>query len=90
MGMKEWNVYLSGEIHTDWRERIIEGSKEKGLRINFASPVTDHDAFHDDSTGLRGRRRVGGGGSAARQQRGQDGHDEPGAAAHCECLSGVQ
>ena len=37
------NVYLAGEIHTDWRERIIEGSKEKGLDVEFTSPVTDHD-----------------------------------------------
>ncbi|MFP6725626.1 MAG: YtoQ family protein, partial [Alphaproteobacteria bacterium] len=26
MSQKIWNVYLSGEIHTDWRERIIEGA----------------------------------------------------------------
>ena len=37
------NVYLSGEIHTDWRERIIEGCKENGLSISFSSAVTDHD-----------------------------------------------
>ncbi|WP_368344889.1 YtoQ family protein [Pelagovum sp. HNIBRBA483] len=38
-------VYLSGEIHTDWREQIIEGSKE--LDVQFSSPVTDHDASDD-------------------------------------------
>ena len=37
------NVYLAGEIHSDWRERIIKGSKEKGLDVVFTSPVTDHD-----------------------------------------------
>lgn len=37
-------VYLSGEIHTDWREQIINGCKEEGLDIEFYSPVTDHDA----------------------------------------------
>ena len=36
-------VYLSGEIHTDWREQIIEGCKQQGLDINFTSAVTDHD-----------------------------------------------
>lgn len=36
------NVYLSGEIHSDWRERIIEGAKD--LPIEFTSPVTDHAA----------------------------------------------
>jgi len=37
-------VYLSGEIHTDWRERIIGGVKNAGLNIEFTSAVTDHDA----------------------------------------------
>lgn len=39
-----FNVYLSGEIHTDWREQIKRGAKEAGLDITFTSPVTDHDA----------------------------------------------
>ena len=39
------NVYLSGEIHTDWRERIIEGAK--GLDVTFNSPVKDHAASDD-------------------------------------------
>ncbi len=38
------SVYLSGEIHTDWREQIINGCKEHGLDIEFTSAVTDHDA----------------------------------------------
>lgn len=44
MTQKTWNVYLSGEIHSDWRERIIEGTKAKGLTVNFTSAITDHDA----------------------------------------------
>ena len=40
----EWNVYLSGEIHTDWREQIIAGCVEKGLPVEFSSAVTDHAA----------------------------------------------
>lgn len=40
----QWNVYLSGEIHTDWRERIIKGCKNHDLNIAFYSAVTDHDA----------------------------------------------
>ncbi len=35
-------VYLSGEIHSDWRERITSGAA--GLDVVFTSPVTDHDA----------------------------------------------
>jgi YtoQ family protein len=44
-------VYLSGEIHTDWRSEIIEGTTSKGLDIEFTSAVTDHDA--SDAAGDR-------------------------------------
>jgi YtoQ family protein len=40
----EWNVYLSGEIHTDWREQIKQKSHALGLPIIFTSAVTDHAA----------------------------------------------
>ena len=39
-----WNVYLSGEIHTDWRDQIIEGARKLDLPIEFTSAVTDHEA----------------------------------------------
>lgn len=39
-----WTVYLSGEIHTDWREQIMQGAKNYGLNIKFTSAVTDHNA----------------------------------------------
>ncbi|BCL73560.1 hypothetical protein TUMSATVNIG1_55370 [Vibrio nigripulchritudo] len=39
-----FNVYLSGEIHTDWRDQIIEQSKAAGLNITFTSAVTNHEA----------------------------------------------
>jgi len=39
-----WTVYLSGEIHTDWRERIEQGAKNLNLDVNFVSPVTNHEA----------------------------------------------
>ncbi len=39
-----WNIYLSGEIHTDWREQIIEGCKELNLPVSFTSANTDHDS----------------------------------------------
>lgn len=42
--MKEWQVYLSGEIHTDWREQIIQGARAANLPVIFTSAVTDHDA----------------------------------------------
>ncbi|MGB0845936.1 MAG: YtoQ family protein [Thiolinea sp.] len=39
-----WTVYLSGEIHTDWRDQIMQGATELGLPITFTSAVTDHEA----------------------------------------------
>lgn len=45
-------VYLSGEIHTDWRERIVEGAK--GLDVAFDSPVTDHAASDDCGVAILG------------------------------------
>lgn len=46
------NVYLSGEIHTDWREEIKAGAK--GLNINFSAPVTDHGASDDCGVAILG------------------------------------
>jgi len=39
-----WTVYLSGEIHTDWRQQIIAGAERENLPVAFTSAVTDHDA----------------------------------------------
>ena len=41
------NIYLSGEIHTDWRKIIQEGAKKENLDLKFSSPVTDHQASDD-------------------------------------------
>ena len=46
------NVYLSGEIHTDWREQIIDGAQ--GLEVSFNAPVTDHDASDDCGVAILG------------------------------------
>ena len=40
----EWNVYLSGEIHTDWRQQLIDGAKALDLPVVFTSAVTNHEA----------------------------------------------
>ena len=45
-------VYLSGEIHTDWREQIIAGAA--GLDVTFSSPVTDHAASDDCGVAILG------------------------------------
>ncbi len=41
------HVYLSGEIHTDWREEIINACDAAGLDVTFSAPVTDHGASDD-------------------------------------------
>jgi YtoQ family protein len=46
-----WQVYLSGEIHTDWRETIRQQAAAAGLPVVFASPVMDHEA--SDMCGAR-------------------------------------
>ena len=38
------NVYLSGEIHTDWREEIIQLCDKEDLSINFSAPITNHES----------------------------------------------
>ncbi|MCR9088703.1 MAG: YtoQ family protein [Rhodobacteraceae bacterium] len=45
-------VYLSGEIHTDWREQITTGAAE--LDVAFDSPVTDHAASDDCGVAILG------------------------------------
>jgi YtoQ family protein len=44
-----WTIYLSGEIHSDWRQQIIDGCRANDLPVVFTSAVTDHDA--SDSAG---------------------------------------
>ena len=49
-------VYLSGEIHTDWRERIVNGVAALGsdLNVRFDAPVTDHAASDDCGVAILG------------------------------------
>ena len=51
---KQWVVYLSGEIHSDWRTRIEDGAKAAELNIGFASPVTDHAKSDDCGVAILG------------------------------------
>ena len=46
-GGKIWQVYLSGEIHSDWREVIAEGVAKKGLPVQLSSPNTSHEDSDD-------------------------------------------
>jgi YtoQ family protein len=49
-----WSVYLSGEIHSDWREQIAAGIETAGLPVTLSAPVTDHAASDDAGTGTLG------------------------------------
>jgi YtoQ family protein len=51
---RSWRVYLSGEIHSDWRERIESGVHEAGLPVELSAPVTDHAASDDAGVGTLG------------------------------------
>ena len=42
-----WTVYLSGEIHTDWRDIIETQAAAAELPVTFTSPVTNHGASDD-------------------------------------------
>jgi len=51
---KQWVVYLSGEIHSDWRERIKNGTEKENLNILFVNPVTDHAKSDDCGVSILG------------------------------------
>tara|TARA_B100000575_G_scaffold202477_1_gene164118 strand:- start:136 stop:582 length:447 start_codon:yes stop_codon:yes gene_type:complete len=40
-------VYLSGEIHTNWRDEIINKCNEENLEIEFSNPITNHELSDD-------------------------------------------
>ena len=48
---KTWTVYLSGEIHSDWRDRIASAVRNADLPVELTAPVTDHAS--SDDTGVR-------------------------------------
>lgn len=49
-----WKIYLSGEIHTDWREQIETGAKALDLPVSFYAPVTDHESSDDCGVAILG------------------------------------
>ncbi len=46
------SIYLSGEIHTDWRDQITAGAQ--GMDVKFTGPVTDHTASDDCGVAIMG------------------------------------
>ncbi len=51
---ENWRIYLSGEIHTDWREQIVAGANAGGLPAQFFAPVTHHEASDDCGVAILG------------------------------------
>jgi YtoQ family protein len=49
-----WKLYLSGEIHSDWRDQIAEGIKAAQLPVELSSPVTDHASSDDCGDSILG------------------------------------
>lgn len=49
-----WNVYLSGEIHTDWRQQIAHGAETMQLPVAFSSAVTVHADSDDCGVAILG------------------------------------
>ncbi len=37
-----WTIYLSGEVHTPWREELKQLAATRALPVRFTSAVTDH------------------------------------------------
>jgi YtoQ family protein len=52
---RTWVVYLAGEIHSDWRDRIAEGVEVSALPVVLTGPVTDHEASDDCGASILGR-----------------------------------
>ena len=48
------NVYLAGEIHTNWRDDLISLCNKKNLEIHFSSPVTNHENSDNCGTEILG------------------------------------
>ena len=48
-------VYLSGEIHTNWRDGIIKKCREENLEIEFSSPTTNHELSDDIGVKILGK-----------------------------------
>ncbi len=48
-------VYLAGEIHTDWRDELVEKVKAKGLDYEFVSPQLVHDRSDNIGEDIKGK-----------------------------------
>ncbi len=49
-----YTIYLSGEIHSDWRDQIKQGITENQLDIEVLTPITDHDSSDNVGSNILG------------------------------------
>ena len=54
MSERRWKIYLSGEIHSDWRERIQSGMNELNLPVELTAPITVHEDSDDCGVAIFG------------------------------------
>ncbi len=54
MATGNWTIYLSGEIHSDWRKQIRDGCAAKNLPVELLAPVTNHEASDDCGVDILG------------------------------------
>ena len=54
MAERQWKVYLAGEIHSDWRDKIAQGLRDAQLPVTLLWPITDHDASDNCGTNILG------------------------------------
>ena len=55
LASRNWRVYLAGEIHTQWRDEIRDGARERELPIEFTAPVVRHSLSDDIGVKILGR-----------------------------------
>ena len=49
-----WRIYLSGEIHTNWRDELRLAANEANLKVEFLAPETDHDLSDNSGVDILG------------------------------------
>ncbi|MDC0194957.1 YtoQ family protein [Alphaproteobacteria bacterium] len=52
-----WKIYLSGEIHTNWRDEIMSQIDDLNLPIKFYNPITDHELSDNCGAKILGKEK---------------------------------
>lgn len=54
METRLWNVYLSGEIHTDWRDQILHLVEKQNIAVRLMTPELDHQTSDECGKNILG------------------------------------